>query len=138
LVDGSINNFFQCSQVYTITVLNNTSNDQWLRRDIGPIGPIITDTDGFDLDTILTPYPFVKTEDYMPCNSSTINDMKDDIKSEYTLPPFNEASQQQFAPISTTCLTKLVKDPDELTLKNEWKIDDQQMRQVKIENCILQ
>lgn len=68
----------------------------------------------------------------MTCDGSTINEVKEEIKDEYTLPHFNEANQPQFTPISPSCLnTKLIKDPEDLILKNEWKIEDHHMKQVQ-------
>lgn len=48
-------------QIYTITVLNSSSGDQWLRKDITTTSDQPNGLD-INLDTILSNYPYVKTE----------------------------------------------------------------------------
>jgi hypothetical protein len=56
-------------KIYTITVLNSSSADQWLRKDITTTSTAQTSGGGeqangldINLDTILNNYPYVKTE----------------------------------------------------------------------------
>ena len=71
-------------QIYTITVLNSSSTDQWLRKDLATS---VDQSTGLDLDTILSNYPYVKTECFSYDDSGFGTDhTKDDIVAYPPLP----------------------------------------------------
>ncbi|CAO1407041.1 unnamed protein product [Diamesa serratosioi] len=91
-------------QIYTITVLNSSSTDQWLRKDI------TNNADhphGLDLDTILSYYPNVKTECFSYDDSGFGTDhTKEDVNYQNPPPPPPPPQNlQQSSGIVTTTTT---------------------------------
>ncbi|KAG5681938.1 hypothetical protein PVAND_011339 [Polypedilum vanderplanki] len=99
-------------QIYTITVLNSSSADQWLRKDITTTSSSSTgggnnaeQTNGLDinLDTILNNYPYVKTECFSYEDSGFSS--KDDISN---FQPHGTAATQILQPQSNVTTTSIL------------------------------
>lgn len=128
-------------KIYTITVLNSSSTDQWLRKEISNAAD---QTNGLDinLDTILSNYQFVKTECFAYDDSgfATAESTKDDIN--YSSSSASHQQQQQHPPptshVSTGVTTTspnvlldasmngtndMISYTDMTNNNNEWNID---------------
>ncbi|CAO1412962.1 unnamed protein product [Diamesa tonsa] len=91
-------------QIYTITVLNSSSTDQWLRKDVANNAD---HPHGLDLDTILSYYPNVKTECFSYDDSGFGTDhTKEDVNYRNPPPPPPAPQNlQQSSGVTTTTTT---------------------------------
>lgn len=118
------------TQIYTITVLNSSSTDQWLRKDISSTS---AQPNGLDvnLDTILSNYPYVKTEyfSYDDSGFGTAESSKEDIN--YQHPPTHQILPQSAGVTTTSALLEnglsaasdLISYTEMNNNNNEWSED---------------
>lgn len=100
---NALSKTFLISKIYTITVLNSSSADQWLRKDISSNNDQSSALD-INLDTILSNYPYVKTEcfSYDDSGFGTAESTKEDINYQHQ--PIPQLLQTQSAGVTTTSI----------------------------------
>lgn len=123
-------------KIYTITVLNSSSGDQWLRKDVSTSSDQPNGLD-INLDTILSNYPYVKTEcfSYDDSGFGTAESTKEDIN--YQHPPTPQILQPQSSGVTTTSVllesnlsatSDLISYTDMTNNNNEWNIDRNEIK----------
>ena len=126
-------------QIYTITVLNSSSTDQWLRKDLATS---VDQSTGLDLDTILSNYPYVKTECFSYDDSGFGTDhTKDDIVAYPPLPVPPRPIHQSSGVTTTTniILERNLNIPSfdqNGNNNNDWHLIDEHVRFSNL-NCFL-
>lgn len=97
-------------KIYTITVLNSSSTDQWSRKDISSNSGQSTALD-INLDTILSNYPYVKTEcfSYDDSGFGATESTKEDINYQHQ--PTPQLLQTQSTGVTTTSITIVESNP---------------------------
>lgn len=95
---------FLISKIYTITVLNSSSTDQWLRKDISSTNDQPSALD-INLDTILSNYPYVKTEcfSYDDSGFGAAESTKEDINYQHR--PTPQLLQPHSTGVTTTSIS---------------------------------
>jgi hypothetical protein len=126
-------------------VLNSSSADQWLRKDIstssgvGGGGGAGDQPNGLDinLDTILSNYPYVKTEcfSYDDSGFGTAESTKEDLNYQHPSTP--QLLQPQSTGVTTTSVllesnlsaaSDLISYTDMSNNNNEWNIDRNEIK----------
>lgn len=118
-------------------MLNSSSGDQWLRKDIATSSGGGNDQpSGLDinLDTILSNYPYVKTEcfSYDDSGFGTAESTKEDMG--YQHPPTPQLLQPQSTGVTTTSVllesnpSDLISYTDMSNNNNDWNIDRNEIK----------
>lgn len=118
-------------KIYTITVLNSSSTDQWLRKDI-TTSSSSEQANGLDinLDTILNNYPYVKTECFSYEDSGF--NSKDDINSfqqqQQILQPQSNVTTTSIMLDSTLSASSDLINYTDVSNNAEWSIEQNEIK----------